>query len=58
MIWLTIALLTVFVIALFAGHGAHERRIDALEKELEARKRSLPDDVVRAVREAHERELA
>lgn len=58
MTWMTIVLITILVIALFVGHGAHERRIEALEKEIEARKRSLPDDVVRAVREAHERGFA
>ena len=58
MIWLTIALLTVLVIALFAGHGAHERRIEALEKEIEARRQSLDADVLRALREARERGYA
>ncbi|HRQ25803.1 hypothetical protein [Hyphomicrobium sp.] len=55
MIWLTIALLTFLVIALFAGHGAHERRIEALEQEIEARKLSLPGDVVNIIRDVQAR---
>lgn len=39
--WFSIAALVFLVLALIAGFGEHQRRVEALEKEMENWKRSL-----------------